>query len=172
MDPSQAAAIDVVEASYNLEVAPAEWLPNLLEGGESMLDFGLGYYGIISAGVSEQGVPVLTQVHAGPGGGGATDQGHARGALRKRDPEEALRLWQGLIRGRWTLIDWFDTDGRRFVLWGSDAGPIRGVDVSGRSRSRDRSFFLAFWAWSRTGKSISAGFISWRGTSLMRIMRR
>jgi hypothetical protein len=67
MDPSQAAAIDVVEASYNLEVAPAEWLPNLLEGGESMLDFGLGYYGIISAGVSEQGVPMLSQVHAGPG---------------------------------------------------------------------------------------------------------
>lgn len=96
----------------------------------------------------------------------------ARGPLRNQDPEEALRLWEGLVRGRWTLLDWFDTDGRRFVLWGSDAGPIRGVDVSGRSRSRDRSFFLAFWAWSRAGKSISAGFISWRGTSLMRIMRR
>ena len=32
-----------------------------------MLDFGLGYYGVISAGMSELGVPVLTQVHAGPG---------------------------------------------------------------------------------------------------------
>ncbi|MDH3818330.1 MAG: LuxR C-terminal-related transcriptional regulator, partial [Myxococcales bacterium] len=40
----------------------------------------------------------------------------ARGPLRKRDPEEALRLWEGLVRGRWTLVDWFDTDGRRFVL--------------------------------------------------------
>jgi DNA-binding CsgD family transcriptional regulator len=40
----------------------------------------------------------------------------ARGPLRRDDPEEALRLWQGLVRGRWTLVDWFDTDGRRFVL--------------------------------------------------------
>ena len=23
---------------------------------------------------------------------------------------------QGLVRGRWSLVDWFDTDGRRFVL--------------------------------------------------------
>jgi DNA-binding CsgD family transcriptional regulator len=276
MDSSQAAAIDVVEASYNLEVAPAEWLPNLLEGGESMFDFGLGYYGIISSGVSEAGIPVLTQVHPGPGAEelpikvmraaqevgpevgefsqamngrvavvseltdrwprscealtrhvGCTDMlsvvatdpdghgvnitipspdlirltpkqreywqmigvhlaaGHrlrrrlgeqgevtgapitemplraealldptrflvtqaaggaqaagaskmireaarlvdkARGSLRKSDPEEALRLWKGLVRGRWTLVDWFDTDGRRFVLAKPNAPHIR-----------------------------------------------
>jgi DNA-binding CsgD family transcriptional regulator len=41
---------------------------------------------------------------------------HARGKLRKSDPEEALEIWHGLVRGRWSLIDWFDTDGRRFVL--------------------------------------------------------
>lgn len=40
----------------------------------------------------------------------------ARGKLRKSDPEEALELWHGLVRGRWSLVDWFDTDGRRFVL--------------------------------------------------------
>lgn len=40
----------------------------------------------------------------------------ARGRLRRTDPGEALELWQGLVRGRWSLIDWFDTDGRRFVL--------------------------------------------------------
>ncbi len=40
----------------------------------------------------------------------------ARGKLRKSDPAEALGLWKGLVRGRWSLIDWFDTDGRRFVL--------------------------------------------------------
>jgi hypothetical protein len=40
----------------------------------------------------------------------------ARGRLRKRDPEEALEIWHGLVRGRWSLVDWFDTDGRRFVL--------------------------------------------------------
>lgn len=40
----------------------------------------------------------------------------ARGKLRRSDPEEALKLWHGLVRGRWSLVDWFDTDGRRFVL--------------------------------------------------------
>lgn len=40
----------------------------------------------------------------------------ARGRLRKSNPEEALGLWHGLVRGRWSLVDWFDTDGRRFVL--------------------------------------------------------
>lgn len=268
MDPNRAAAIDLVEAAYNLEVPPAEWLPNVLRAGEPLLDLGMGYYGVIASGASEQGVPIVTQMHAAEGaedlpvqvmraaqevgpdlvklaaeaslgrvvvlsevrsqwprayealtrqvGCGdmlsltAVDPGHegvnisiptsdlieldpkqrrhwqmlevhlaaghrlrrsldgqstapgvpmtemplnaealvdparfvvaeatgdaqgaeaaatireaarivdkARGPLRNRDPEEALRLWQGLVRGRWTLVDWFDTDGRRFVL--------------------------------------------------------
>ena len=40
----------------------------------------------------------------------------ARGSLRRRDPEAALDLWQGLVSGRWSLIDHFDTDGRRLLL--------------------------------------------------------
>ena len=40
----------------------------------------------------------------------------ARGKLRKSDPNAALETWQALVRGRWSMIDWFDTDGRRFVL--------------------------------------------------------
>ena len=40
----------------------------------------------------------------------------ARSKLRKTDPEQALETWQGLVRGRWSLVDWFDSDGRRFVL--------------------------------------------------------
>jgi DNA-binding CsgD family transcriptional regulator len=40
----------------------------------------------------------------------------ARSKLRQADPEQALEAWQGLVRGRWSLVDWFDTDGRRFVL--------------------------------------------------------
>jgi DNA-binding CsgD family transcriptional regulator len=40
----------------------------------------------------------------------------ARSKLRRTDPEQALEIWQGLVRGRWSLVDWFDTDGRRFVL--------------------------------------------------------
>jgi len=40
----------------------------------------------------------------------------ARGRLRKEDPAEALRAWRGLSRGRWTLVDWFDSAGRAYVL--------------------------------------------------------
>jgi len=40
----------------------------------------------------------------------------ARGRMRESDPEKALELWKALVRGRWSTVDWFDTDGRRFVL--------------------------------------------------------
>jgi len=40
----------------------------------------------------------------------------ARGKMRDTDPEKALQLWKALVRGRWSMVDWFDTDGRRFVL--------------------------------------------------------
>lgn len=40
----------------------------------------------------------------------------ARGPLRASKPERALALWQGLVDGRWTLVDRFDRDGRRFLI--------------------------------------------------------
>jgi len=40
----------------------------------------------------------------------------ARGKLRRTDPERALEIWKALVRGRWSTVDWFDSDGRRFVL--------------------------------------------------------
>lgn len=40
----------------------------------------------------------------------------ARGKMRKNSPDEALDLWRAMVRGRWSLVDWFDTDGRRFVV--------------------------------------------------------
>ncbi|MBS2012202.1 MAG: hypothetical protein JST00_04915 [Deltaproteobacteria bacterium] len=39
----------------------------------------------------------------------------ARGPLRRRDPEEALSVWKGLVAGRWSLVDRWDSDGSRFV---------------------------------------------------------
>jgi DNA-binding CsgD family transcriptional regulator len=40
----------------------------------------------------------------------------ARGRLRRSDPDEALTIWLGLCAGRWSLLDYVDKDGRRFVL--------------------------------------------------------
>jgi DNA-binding CsgD family transcriptional regulator len=41
---------------------------------------------------------------------------HARGRMRRTEPERALEIWRALVRGRWSTIDWFDSDGRRYVL--------------------------------------------------------
>jgi len=40
----------------------------------------------------------------------------ARSQSGRQDPEEALRTWRALVCGRWSLVDWFDTDDRRFLL--------------------------------------------------------
>jgi DNA-binding CsgD family transcriptional regulator len=40
----------------------------------------------------------------------------ARGSLRSRDPDEALELWRGLVDGRWSLVDRFDSDGKHFLV--------------------------------------------------------
>lgn len=40
----------------------------------------------------------------------------ARSCLRKTDPDEALQTWWALMHGRWSMVDWFDSGGRRFVL--------------------------------------------------------
>lgn len=40
----------------------------------------------------------------------------ARGGLRREDPVHAVALWRALVAGRWSLLDHFDSDGRRFVV--------------------------------------------------------
>jgi DNA-binding CsgD family transcriptional regulator len=40
----------------------------------------------------------------------------ARSGLRRQDPDAALLSWKGLVEGRWSLVDQFDSDGRRFLV--------------------------------------------------------
>lgn len=40
----------------------------------------------------------------------------ARGRLRRQNPDRAIALWRALVAGRWSLLDHFDSDGRRFVI--------------------------------------------------------
>jgi hypothetical protein len=40
----------------------------------------------------------------------------ARGPLRRENQDEALAIWHALIEGRWSLLDHFDSDGRRFIV--------------------------------------------------------
>lgn len=59
----------------------------------------------------------------------------ARGQMRRSDPETALEIWKGLVEGRWSLVDWFDSDGRRFVVArpnAPDVGDPRGLTTRER----------------------------------------
>ena len=59
----------------------------------------------------------------------------ARGPMRKTDPDEALRAWQALVSGRWTLLDHFDRDGRRYFIARRNETPAEGpVGLSPRER--------------------------------------
>ncbi len=40
----------------------------------------------------------------------------ARGHGRTDDPSDAFATWTALVRGRWSIVDWFDTDRRRFIV--------------------------------------------------------
>ncbi|MDJ0868169.1 MAG: helix-turn-helix transcriptional regulator [Myxococcota bacterium] len=60
----------------------------------------------------------------------AKQMDRARGKLRHSDPEMAIEIWQGLVDGRWSLVDYFDSDGRRFVVARANApelGDPRGL---------------------------------------------
>jgi DNA-binding NarL/FixJ family response regulator len=40
----------------------------------------------------------------------------ARGSLRHHAPERAVAEWKGLVAARWTLLEHFEHDGRRYLL--------------------------------------------------------
>jgi DNA-binding CsgD family transcriptional regulator len=40
----------------------------------------------------------------------------ARGKLRRLDPDAAAAVWRTMVRGEWSLVDWYDHDGKRFLL--------------------------------------------------------
>lgn len=40
----------------------------------------------------------------------------ARGRLREHDRDEAIADWRALVGGRWSLVEHFESDGRRFLL--------------------------------------------------------
>lgn len=46
----------------------------------------------------------------------AVSMDRARGSLRRSDPEAAVAIWRALIDGQWTLLDHFDSDGRRYLV--------------------------------------------------------
>ncbi|MBL8717533.1 MAG: helix-turn-helix transcriptional regulator, partial [Myxococcales bacterium] len=52
-------------------------------------------------------------------------------AAQRSSDDEALAPWTALVSGRYSLTDWFDTDGRRYLL--AIPNPPRGEEVEGLS---------------------------------------
>ena len=67
MNRASISSIALVEAAYNLELGPAEWLPNLLRAGAGILDLGQGCAATLWAGTSSNGEPLVSQLHAESG---------------------------------------------------------------------------------------------------------
>jgi DNA-binding CsgD family transcriptional regulator len=60
----------------------------------------------------------------------------SRGRRRRRDPHGALDAWASLVAGRWTLVDYFDHDGQRYLLALDNGVASRGLAAL-TSRERD-----------------------------------
>jgi DNA-binding CsgD family transcriptional regulator len=52
---------------------------------------------------------------------------HARTQAARRDVDEALRLFRALVSGEWSLVDAFDTDGRRFLVAQKNAPKVPNI---------------------------------------------
>jgi DNA-binding CsgD family transcriptional regulator len=94
----------------------------------------------------------------------------ARGKMRNTDPQEALKIWKALVRGRWSMVDWFDTDGRRFVLALSNPPPI----ADPRGLTERESQVVAYAVLGQTNKLIAyrLGLSPSRVSALLRCAMR
>jgi DNA-binding CsgD family transcriptional regulator len=75
----------------------------------------------------------------------------ARGKLRRYDPDAALDSWKGLVASRWSLVDHFESGGKRYVLARRNEVELHGVEsLTDRERQA-----LAFAALGHGNKMIA-----------------
>lgn len=78
----------------------------------------------------------------------ARDLDRLRTRAGRRDPAAALELWHGLLSGRWSLVEHFDSDGKRFLLARrNDPASPHPKGLSGRQR---QVAFYASLGWSNS----------------------
>lgn len=75
----------------------------------------------------------------------------SRGSLRRSEPDAALEGWLGLVDGRWSLVDKFDGDGKRFVLARRNEPHVGGLELL---TERERAV-AAYAAMGHTNKMIA-----------------
>jgi DNA-binding CsgD family transcriptional regulator len=78
----------------------------------------------------------------------ATKLDKARCRAGRADPHAALEVWQGLLAGRWSLVDHFDSDGRKFLLARRNDPTVPSPVPRTLSRRQGQVVFLASLGWS------------------------
>lgn len=66
----------------------------------------------------------------------------ARADAASSEPERVLELWQGLVSGRWSLVDKWDSDGRRYVAAYPNGATVGNVDGLGPTELRILHMYL------------------------------
>ena len=66
----------------------------------------------------------------------AKDMDRARGTMRRLDPEAASGLWRTMVKSEWSLVDWFDSDGKRYLLAQDNRVPSPAAAVTSKERKR------------------------------------
>ena len=107
-----------VTAAHRLRRALATGAPRGAEGGEAVLD--ASTMQVEHATGDARDATARERLRAA-----AISVDRARTQLRDSDPDTALAVWKGLVDGRWSLVDWFDTDGQRYMVARRNAPSVR-----------------------------------------------
>src|SRR5438309_493674 len=137
--------VSVIEAAYRLDGDDGTWLARLVDrSARAGLDRGLGACGMFyefsgdrvkvsSPAARRSAAPTDADTVLTPGGrvehaGESSDatldvlkdaakaMARARGSSRHADPPGAVEAWKALVSGRWTLLDHFDHNGKRYIV--------------------------------------------------------
>jgi DNA-binding NarL/FixJ family response regulator len=76
------------------------------------------------------------------------------GQMRRASAEETVAIWRALVAGRWTLVDHFDADGRRYLVARRSEPEPALVTGLARLTRREREI-VAFAALGHTNKLIA-----------------
>lgn len=75
----------------------------------------------------------------------------ARGKLRRLDPDAASEMWRTMVEGKWSLVDWVDHDGKRFILAQDNHVPL----TVQKSLTKREEQAVAFAAMGHSNKLIA-----------------
>lgn len=75
----------------------------------------------------------------------------ARGRMRRRAPDEAIETWRALVEGRWSIVDRFERDGRRFLIAHENEHAVAGPTALTRREQQ----VVALAAMGRSNKLIA-----------------